>query len=180
MPAPTPDEAFASFEREVDLLLSAGRTGAPPLDPHSDFFGLPHDEFLDALRDLRDEVEQRAYLVIVAAAEGVVQVDFRSRVGGRATVPLRDTARQLNRQERQGRRIVLEDVLDAWADLPGIRRDPISEFKQLLNHRHWLAHGRYFVNRAGVPDDPGYAVARSRALLAELNRVDPAFPRDTP
>jgi hypothetical protein len=180
MPAPVPDEAFASFEREVDLLLSAARTGAPTQDVHSDFFGLPHNDFLDALRDLRDEVEQRAYLAVVAAAEAVVQVDFRARVNGRAAVPLRDRARELNREERDGRRIVLEDVLDAWADLPGARRGPISEFRQLLNHRHWLAHGRYFVNRAGVPDDPGFAIVRARALLRELHRVDPAFPRDDP
>jgi len=180
MPAPSPDEAFASFEREIGLLETAGRTGAPTQDPDSGFFGLPHDEFVTLLRDLRDEIEQRAYLVIVAAAEAVIQVDFRARVDGRAAVLLRDRARQLSRQERRGRRIVLEDVLDAWADLPDARRAPISEFKQLLNHRHWLAHGRYFVNRAAVPDDPGFAVARARTLLAELNRLDPTFPRNTP
>jgi hypothetical protein len=177
MPAPGPDEAFASFEREVDLLRSAERTGAPTLDVHSEFFGLPHDDFSSALRDLLDEVEQRAYLAIVAAAEGVVQVDFRARAKGRANVPLAHRARGLTREERRGRRIVLEDVLDSWAKLPRARKQPISEFKQLLNHRHWLAHGRYFVNRAGVLSDPGFAIARSRALLDELHRVDPAFPR---
>jgi hypothetical protein len=178
MPAPSPDQAFASFEREVDLLVSAGRTGAPTQDAASAFFGMPHADFVDALGTLRDEVEQRAYLAIVAATEAVVQVDFRSRAGGRSSVPLRDKARELKRKEREKRRIVLEDVLDAWANLPGARQEPISEFKQLLHHRHWLAHGRFFVNRSGVPEDPGFAIARSRGLLSELQRVDPAFPRD--
>jgi len=178
MSAPSPDAAYASFERELDLLQTAGRTGAPTQDPKSDFFGLPHDEFLTALSDLRDEIEQRAYLSIVAATEAVVQLDFRARIGGRATVLLRDGARDLRRKERTSkRRIVLEDVLDTWAALPMIRREPIGEFKQLLDHRHWLAHGRYFVNRAAVPDDPDFAITRARALLAELARLDPAFPR---
>jgi hypothetical protein len=180
MQAPGPNEAFASFECEVDLLLSAGRTGAPAQDAKSGFFGLPHDDFLDVLRNLRDEIEQRAYFAIVAAAEGVIQIDFRARANGRANVPLRSKARDLTRKERHRRRIVLEDVLDAWSDLPGARREPISEFKQLLNHRHWLAHGRYFVNRAGVPDDPSFAMARATALFDELHRVDPAFPRGDP
>jgi hypothetical protein len=172
-----PESAFASFQQEVDLLRSAERTRAPTDDALSSFFGLPHDDFVEELRLLRDEIEQRAYLAIVAATEAVVQVDFRSRINARAGVPLRQEARDRRREERGGRRIVLEDVLDAWAELPGARRASISEFRQLLGHRHWLAHGRYFVNRAGVPQDPNFAFARARALLDELVRLDAAFPR---
>ncbi|MEO7032447.1 MAG: hypothetical protein ABI548_01325 [Polyangiaceae bacterium] len=176
MPAPLPEEAFASFDREIGLLTSAERTGAPTQDPQSEFFGMPSDEFVECLLVLRDEIEQRAYLGIVAAVEAVVQVDFSARAKGRSSVPLAADAHTLQRQERSGRRIVLEDVLDAWSSIANARKAPISEFKQLLNHRHWLAHGRYFVNRAGVSDDPGFAIARARALLAELNRLDPKFP----
>ncbi|MGH7272530.1 MAG: hypothetical protein ACREJ3_19040 [Polyangiaceae bacterium] len=143
------------------------------------FFGVPHDDFLIALRDLRDEVEERAYLAIVAAAEAMVQVDFRARINGRAAVPLRDKARALRRMDRQGRRIVLEDVLDAWADVPGARQNPISEFKQLLHHRHWLAHDGYWFDVVYMSADPDFALARCRALLDELGRIDPDFPRAT-
>lgn len=52
--------------------------------------------------------------------------------------------------------------------------------KQLLGHRHWLAHGRYFVERGGVPDDPGFAIERTRSLFADLKRIDPNFPWNTP
>lgn len=175
--APGPEDMYRAYEHEIDLLESAGRTGAPTRDPGSEFFGLPHADFVDALRALRDEIEHRAYLAIVASVEAMVQLDLRARKREKASVPLRDVARRLTREERGGRYIVLEDVLDAWTDLPGARGAPISEFKQLLLHRHWLAHGRYFVDRAGVPAGPDFAIERSRALLAELGRLDPAFPR---
>ena len=141
--------------------------------------GCPHEEPRRRLAALRDEIEGRAYLALVAAVEATVQLDVRARMRGRASVPLQEAARRWRREERQGRRIVVEDVLDAWAALPGARRAPISEFKQLLPHRHWLAHGRYFPDRHGgvAGRAAGLALARSRALFAELRRLDPAFPR---
>jgi len=116
-----PEQPYRWYETGIDLLKSAARTGAPTTDQASVFFGLPREEFIDALREVRDEVEQRAYLAIVAAVEAVLQLDFRSRIQARASVPLRDEARRLNRQERRGRRILLEDVLDCWANLPEAR-----------------------------------------------------------
>jgi hypothetical protein len=175
--APGPEEAYRAFEQEIELLRSAERTAVLTQDVHSSFYGLPYDDFVEELRSLQDEIESRAYLAIVAAVEATVQLDLRARMSGRSSVPLQAAARRLRREERQGRRIVLEDLLDAWAMLPGARRAPITEFKQLLLHRHWLAHGRYFTDRAGVPAGPPFAIERTRALLAELRRLDPAFPR---
>ncbi len=68
-------------------------------------------------------------------------------------------------------------ALDAWKTVPDAPVGSISEFKQLLSHRHWLAHGRYFVNRAPVPADPGFAIERLRSLRAALTAIDTAFPR---
>ena len=178
-PAPGPEEAYGSFQQEVELLLSAARTASPTQDKLSPrFYGLPYDDFIEELRLLRDEIEQRAYLAIVAATEAVLQVDFRTRVKARAVVVLRDHAKKLEQRERKGgRRIEVEHILDGWSTVAGIRQAAISEFKQLLGHRHWLAHGRHFVNRAGVRDDPAFAFDRSRVLLAELSRTDTTFPR---
>jgi hypothetical protein len=172
-----PEQAFRSYETERDLLESAARSGAPTRDVRSTFFGLPFDDFTRTLLALRDDIEAHAYLTIVAAAEAILQVDFRARVRGRAAVPLRDEARSLEKEERDGRRIRFEDVLDAWKLLPEIRRDPLSQFEQLLPRRHWLAHGRYFASNAPVPGDPAFAIERVRALLRELQRADKQFPR---
>jgi hypothetical protein len=173
-----PEQAFRSYEQELDLLESAARSGAPTQDERSSFFGLPFDDFTGVLRALRDDIEAHAYLAIVAAAEAVLQMDFRARARGRAAVPLREEARNLDKEERErGRRIRFEDVLDAWKDLPGVRAAHLSQFEQLLPRRHWLAHGRYFARNAPVPGDPNFAIERVRALLRELGRVDQQFPR---
>lgn len=171
--------AFTAFRQEVALIESEGRTAASTFDVASDFFGLPHDDFTAQLRSLRDEVEQRAYLAIVAASEAVLQVDIRARARGKSSALLYGTARSLLRNEdrqRNGRRIVVEDVLDAWRKTAGARA-AVSQFKQLLEHRHWLAHGRHFPHHESVPGDPTFAYHRSRALFAELTRLDESFPR---
>ncbi|MEO8284324.1 MAG: hypothetical protein ABI568_13150 [Pseudarthrobacter sp.] len=173
-----PEETYDLYRQQVDLLESAGRTGAPTQDPRcTKFFGLPYEEFIEALREVRDEIEKSAYLTIVASSEAVLQIDFRARKGGKASVPLQREARMLAKQERKGRRIVLEDVLDIWKTVPNAPIGAISDFKQLLPHRHWLAHGRYFVNRAPVSVDPGFAIARFRSLRGSLYTIDKAFPR---
>jgi hypothetical protein len=174
-----PEETYEWYLKQVDLLESIGRTGAPTRDPHcAKFFGLPFDEFSEILSELRDEVEQTAYLAIVASSEAVLQVDFRARKGGKASVPLQKEARMLAKREKtKGRRIELEDILKAWKKLPDTGAGVISNFEQLLPHRHWLAHGRYFRNMAPVPADPGFAIERFRSLRASLHRIDTTFPR---
>ncbi len=173
-----PDHAYEGYLKQVDLLESIGRTGAPTQDEHcTRFFGTPFDEFTEILRDLRDELEQSAYLAIIAASEAVLQTDFRARKDRKASVPLRNEARAAVKKEKKGSRIALGDVLDAWKELPHAPRGPISEFKQLLPHRHWLAHGRYFVDAAPVPGDPGFAIERFRNLNSTLTRIDSKFPR---
>lgn len=170
-------DAHAFFVDETDLLTTAARSGQPTQDPRSLYFGMPHNDFIDRLRDLRDEVEQRAYLAIVAEAEGILQADFRARATGGARVPLYTEARSLVGRPPNVKRVDLDDILDSWRAIPSIRKTPISEFKQLLLARHWLAHGRHFAQPSAVPLDPGFAYQRTQALRAELVRRDPAFPR---
>lgn len=167
------------FRDEIALIVSAQRTSSPTLDPKSPWFGLPHSDFVVVLSSLRDEVEQRAYLALVAATEAVLQVDFRSRAHAKRKTLLAGRARHSVWEEKKyAARVVVEDVLDAWKNVPGARKAPIAEFRQLLTHRHWLAHGRYFENKAGVTtDDPEFVFHRVRACLDELKRLDPAFPR---
>ncbi len=173
---PSPDQMFVWFEQEIDILENIGRTGEPTRDPKSQFFARPFDDFIDDLLVLRDEIEARAYLAIVAATEAILQMDFRTRSLGRSRVLLREEAKELAKREKKGRRIEVETVLDEWANLPGARKESISEFKQLLKYRHWLAHGRYFSRNSSVPHDPGFAIKRARALLDELKRIDMDFP----
>ncbi|MCB9585262.1 MAG: hypothetical protein H6718_07685 [Polyangiaceae bacterium] len=177
----TPDEAHELYLREIAVLEAEGQSANATRDANNLFFGYPYDDYIAALRAVRDEVEERAYLAIVAATEGVLQQDFRARTRMKARVPLSKTARTLLRnREKDGRRVELEDILDAWArEVLGLKA-VIGEFKQLMTHRHWLAHGRYFVDKCGVPTGPDFAYARACTLLDQLRNVDPAFPLRLP
>jgi hypothetical protein len=175
--ATDPEDTYERYIQQVELFKSVGRTGAPTQDPScAQFYGMPYDDFTEILRASLDELEQSAYLMIIASSEAVLQLDFRARAGEKASVPLQREARGLRKREKQ-RRIGLEDVLDAWKKHPLVTSGTVSEFKQLLPHRHWLAHGRYFRDMAPVSADPGFAIARFRALRNALQSVDSAFPR---
>jgi hypothetical protein len=174
----SPDQAHDLYRQELAVLEAEGQTGSATRDVNSLFYGRPHDDYVRALRSVRDEVEERAYLAIVAATEGVLQTDFRARKRAKAKAKLRSSAKALLKREKmKGRRVELEEILDAWCDEPGVPSGVIGEFKQLVAHRHWLAHGRYFIDKAGVPADPGFAYARARALITQLQAIDAAFPR---
>lgn len=177
MAPPTPDEMYRLLAQEIDILENVGRSGEPTRDTESQFFGRPFDDFIDDLRLLRDEIEQRGYLVIIAATEAILQLDFRARSNGHSSVPLRDEARKLTHRAKKGRRVEVEEVLDAWRSLPGGPKTAIGEFRQLLDHRHWLAHGRYFKNKAAVPGNPDFAIQRTHALITSLRQLDSSFPR---
>jgi hypothetical protein len=114
--------------------------------------------------------------MIIAATEGVLQTDFRARAREKATTRLRNAAKRLLKREKSGRRLELEQILDAWSDEPDVAAGVVGEFKQLMSHRHWLAHGRYFVDKSGVPAGPDFAHARARKLLAQLREIEPSFP----
>lgn len=169
-----PEEAHEAYLREVALLESEARTHSATRDPESRFFGVPHDDFQALLLALRDEIEARAYLAIVAAAEGLLQLDLRARARGKARVLLGHFARAALRRPR---RVELDELLDEWRGVSAVHKAAVSQFKQQLPFRHWLAHGRYFAARPSVPPDPNFAWARARALIDELRRVDPGFPR---
>lgn len=174
-----PEDAFVAYEREVDLLESAARTGAPTEDVRSKFFGWPADDFRDALKVQRDRVEASTYLSIVALTEGILQRDWKERAHGKANVPLTHAARRLFATAQKRNSVVtVELILDAWREAPECTPGPVSRFKQLYKHRHFLAHGSWFTRYTpAVPVDPGYAIARYRALIAALRSVDAKFPR---
>jgi hypothetical protein len=118
--ATSPDLHYELYQHEISLLVSAWRSMQPTLDPANEqFYGWAPDDFRAQLRLLRDEIEQRAYLAIVAATEGTLQSDFRARARGRSRVPLRDSARELCKREARGKRVDLEEILEIWRSEPG-------------------------------------------------------------
>lgn len=83
--------------------------------------------------------------------------------------------RKLHR-EFEGR-VRLDDILDAWRDEVGSKQN-FGRLKGLYKHRHWLAHGRHWVDKSGfaVAPDPGQAWLFAEPCLEAIRAALPSFP----
>lgn len=136
------------------------------LSPGSDgpLGALTSDEVTSRLQELRSELDLQANLMLLSAFEAEVFRAFETVVAK----PLR--RRIAHRLDRTARRPALDDVLDAWKSAAGIRSRAVGEFRQLLDLRHWLAHGRrWSLDRCGVRyASPRLVYERGEALLVAL------------
>ena len=141
------------------------------------FAMMTEDEVRAHVDQLRDEHELGVVLLLIAAFEAALRADVheRRRKGKRKREPNR-TFRELLRRHPSGERLPLDELLDVWRghlDGEGKRRI-VSEFKQVLEIRHWLAHGRWWIERDfGALASPLLVRDRGVALLEALELLEP-------
>lgn len=138
-----------------------------PLSQLKGFEGMSRAEFEESLSELRRELDGQVTLALVASFEARIQNDFRTRTDGRFKDPVSRDLRRLKKELGKGQRLDLTTILDVYKDKLGIAT-AVGHFKQLLNHRHWLAHGRHWVDKSGISTDPGDAWDRGTALLSRI------------
>lgn len=117
-----------------------------------EFLGMTEDEVVSALQDSRVRLDFAGALEMLTSIEALFRLDAERRISrGRRSVPINQRLRELD-QVHDGR-IPLDELLDAWrAVIPGAG-STLSSIKHHFTHRHWLAHGRHWTNKAGrVPD----------------------------
>ncbi len=133
------------------------------------FMFLGADQVDATLESMRRELDSQFALMVVAAYEALLMLDANARGNGPRRIRLAREFRTLLRKgNKAGRRVTLEEVLETWGG-SSISRGPIGNFKQIYQFRHWLAHGRYFVQRSGLASlDPSTADDRGKALLKSL------------
>jgi hypothetical protein len=159
-----PWEVFRDYERLIySLDQSAGDERL--------FAGYTRAEVEDALTDLRRETEIQSAFFLLASieAELFAAVD-------RATPSLRRRVRaSLVNHPRQA---TFRDVVEAWTDAGGFEamgRARIGDFKQLLDHRDWLAHGRRWARPSSLASVHPFLVwERARELFSAIG---PPLPR---
>lgn len=148
------------YQQAVSTLASS-----PPAFPQ--YSGLSDQDLADHFRLVRDELDAEVVLALVCAAEGEVRRDFRRRTSARLKGELSRKWRQL---PARGGWVRFEEILSAWR-ASGRHKKTIDEFEKLYRHRHWLAHGRYFPNKCGLPTvTPQVAYGLSADLLQRLSR----------
>jgi hypothetical protein len=111
-------------------------------------------EILDEFEGFRAELENEVTMALVASFEAIVRHDFllwvcRKKRGGIRTIFV-----ELNRRFEGN--VPLDEILDGWKAEIG-QGQAIGRFKQLVRFRHWLAHGRGWIQKSGIDPDPSMA-----------------------
>jgi len=169
---PRPSQILERFEDNLEGLRSIQRRAAVgELGPESKFYGMTPEEFSQAIGAARQELEQQVALMLTASFEAVLRVDLAMRCAKRRkdadSRALRTRFRRRNFQE-----IRFEELLDAWKSQIGSARK-LGRLRQLVNFRHWLAHGRYWKQKSGLARcDPYEAWNRGNLALSVLP-IDP-------
>ncbi len=143
-------------------------------DPRSRFHGLSDAEIQDRLEQDRDELDRWTVLVLVASFEATLRADAQDRLQARTKDAARKPLRDLH-NEHQGR-VRLTDILEIWDAHATIGAAVKQSLGTLLKHRHWLAHGRHWVNKHGAMPGP----IEAHAILDDYAQALQAFTGDFP
>lgn len=124
------------------------------------------------LQTLCAEIERDGCLALLAAVEAAFRVDYLERVYARRKDPLSRAFRQLH--QMHGNRLRLdEDILGLWLTHTAIAPTFIGLLRGVLNYRHWLAHGRYWIPKLGQRYDFDTVYSLAVAAFAALEAAEP-------
>jgi hypothetical protein len=163
MPAawPKPAHVYEHFLRSWEALATLRQhieTEGAMLASRSRFFAMTPGEIDAAFQEMTSELHHHLVLMLVASAEATLRTDALDRIRRRRKDPVSRKLRTLYQAKKaQGKRALpLEEILNVWDfETPGNQaKAAIAQMKKLLKYRHWLAHGRYWVDVQSGLNDP--------------------------
>lgn len=136
-------EALRDFRNKIiDTVLYP----KPDITISSKFELLSLDELNSYFLESEDELEHLTCFSLISATEAKLRIDYLTRVRTRDKSTIGRIFRDFNK--KRGKKISLEEhVIESWKKETG--SNSFSDFLGLLNYRHWLAHGRYWVPKLG-------------------------------
>jgi hypothetical protein len=176
---PGADEVVAAYEDQVEALehLFHAR-GAVTADPRSRFHGLSDAAIQDRLARDREELDRWAVLMLVASFEATLKTDAEDRIRAKTKDAVRKPLRDLyERKKKLDQPVYLGEILRVWRAHATIGAKVKQKLGMLLEHRHWLAHGRYWTNKYGLVPSPLDARGILDDYLQALQGSVPDFPR---
>lgn len=106
-------------------------------------------ENLDEEKALRlQELELNTIFMLLSSIEALFRIDFNIRVNKKFKDELSKEFRNIYKS-KQNRVSLEEDILNIWQIYFRELKFIISEYKNALHYRHWLAHGRYWEPKLG-------------------------------
>lgn len=153
-------------DRELKMLDLIAQQRPVPLA----ILGMTSQEVTAYFESIRRELDAATSLLALAEAEAVLRVDYLSRVQRRAKDAVSRAYRELHKEKGASVRLD-EDILATWVTHHGDCKAAVSEFRAILNLRHWLAHGRYWLPKLGRVYAPQDAFDIADRLFAKLPGV---------
>lgn len=147
------DDCKQSFTYEV-IRHTTVIHGGGVVDPR--FLGYLPSDVDQYFEVLRGETELLATLDLIASIEAAIKVDYTNRVERRIkdNSSLGGAFKALHKRKKE--RVSLEDhILHAWKTCDPNTKSKIDDFEHVLDYRHWLAHGRYWVYKSKIPKNGG-------------------------
>ena len=156
----------ASGLRLQEQEILSGNQSAIRIEPA--LVGLTPNELSELFRRYELELDLGACLILMAATEAALRIDFNHRVSKKLKDALSRNFRDIKR--RRGEKIRLdEDILTPWCALASSTQRAVSEFRGALRLRDWLAHGRYWNAKLGRQYDSQDIFNLSAAVLRAAN-----------
>lgn len=136
------DMVLSALRGDVDgaLLAEHGIT----LDPLT-----ASTEVTDLFSNTVMELENLVKLNLLSAVEGHIRYDFAIRINNSRTDPLSNSFKALlSSAKNQAKKVQFQGILDAWDKHLITNRwewwSLLKNFEDILELRHWLAHGRWW------------------------------------
>jgi len=157
----------------ANTIAALGTTG---LAPGGRFVGLTIDEVDERFTVLRNELENVTVFSLMASAEAALLIDYETRLAAKGKDPLSKAYRKLQVSlrisgwfVRKSRPRVDNHILEAIKDSGIVPGHTVGNFRDALNLRHWLAHGRYWaVNLGRTLYSPEDIYAVTNAVVGAL------------
>jgi hypothetical protein len=168
---PSLNELFGEYQFLGLALVAAERDA--DANPSAYGIKISSQSVQQRFAQLREEVDQAFTLTLFASVEASVRTHYSVCLESGDPAWLAAPARAL--KERTDGKPRFEDILELWKmapDTPQRTGDSVGKLKQLYHRRNWLAHGRYWSDRSGIPTaDPDSvmdAVAEIRAVISDF------------
>ncbi len=153
------------------------KTRPDDINELQDFLGMTENEARQYFQKLQDELETAYVFKIVSAMEAVFRQDFNKRVRKRklSQEPNKSFKKIFKKKATLSRVHLKEDILEIWKKkVHGVHKPTISKFYELINYRHWIAHGQYWLYQQKKFDIPS-TITIVTSVFNECRRVAPDF-----
>src|SRR5579862_2395736 len=147
---PAPSEILGHYHRANEIYQAVDKAFLSLQGPKSLFYLKSVDEIAKILSGMSVEHEHQSVMMLTASIEATFQVDLQFRCVKKLTDHVSQALRQLAKKaQKMHRRIEIEDILDTWKEQIG-HANAFGDLKQVIEYRHWLAHGRYWNQKSGL------------------------------